>query len=365
MRVLQIINSLNSGGAEKLLVDACIKYQQSNIKVDVLLLNGVKTDFYKKLQKNSNINIYDLGENNDVYKLGNILKIKTYLKNYDIVHVHLFPASYFTVLAKKLTRTQAKFIFTEHNTTNRRRESQMWKPLENFIYRQYDALVSISKDVDESLKRHLELIKTPIHLIRNGIDLQEIQDALPYEKSELGFDKEDILILQVSSFTPQKEQKTAIKSIKNLPHAYKLLLVGEGPKKQECQSLSKQLELEERVLFLGFRNDVPQLLKTVNIVLLSSHYEGLSLASVEGLASTKPFVASDVSGLRDVVQEAGILFENENDKVLSQKLQNLIENEEVYNETVERCLIRAASYDINKMVSEYIDLYKTLLNQVK
>jgi len=91
--------------------------------------------------------------------------------------------------------------------------------------------------------------------------------------------------------------------------------------------------LFSKVRFLGIRDDVPRLLKSVDNVVLSSNYEGLSLSSVEGLASGKPFLASDVPGLTEVVGDSGILFENKNYKSLAKYILKL-NNEPDFKETV-------------------------------
>src|SRR5690606_37044183 len=93
---------------------------------------------------------------------------------------------------------------------------------------------------------------------------------------------------------------------------YVLLLVGDGMLRKSSEELANKIGVKNRVLFLGIRKDVPRLLKSVDLVVLSSHFEGLSLSSVEGLASGTPFLASDVPGLTEVVENAGVLFENDN-----------------------------------------------------
>ena len=117
----------------------------------------------------------------------------------------------------------------------------------------------------------------------------------------------------------------------------------------------------ERVLFLGLRMDVPQLLKTADVVVLSSKYEGLSLSSIEGMASGKPFVASDVPGLQEIVTGAGILFKQGDAKDLANKIENLITNEVYYQEIVNTCLKRSEQYDIQLMVEKHIHLYQTIV----
>ena len=148
--------------------------------------------------------------------------------------------------------------------------------------------------------------------------------------------------------------------MKKLPSDVHLLLVGEGPLKEKNQNLAKEIGVEDRVHFLGFRNDVPRILRTVDIVVLSSHWEGFGLAAVEGMAAGKPVVASDVPGLRDIVQGAGMLFLKENSAELADKIKKLFQEEDEYNKVVKRCIARAGSLSIKRMLERYINVYKEL-----
>lgn len=77
--------------------------------------------------------------------------------------------------------------------------------------------------------------------------------------------------------------------MKYLPEDYHLCLVGDGERRAEFETLVKELGLEQRVHLLGLRSDVPEVLATSDYVVMCSHYEGLSLSSLEGMASGKPF----------------------------------------------------------------------------
>ena len=113
--------------------------------------------------------------------------------------------------------------------------------------------------------------------------------------------------------------------------------------------------------FLGFRNDVERILKTVDVVVLSSHWEGLSLASIEGLASGSPFIASRVQGLQEIVLGYGLLFEKGNAEELCSLIKKLVLDKQFYNEIAEQGLKRAKMYNLNNMVQKLIDLYKELI----
>lgn len=118
----------------------------------------------------------------------------------------------------------------------------------------------------------------------------------------------------------------------------------------------------DRVHFLYLRSDVPRILKTSDIVMMSSEYEGLSLSSIEGMASGKPFVATDVNGLREVVQGAGELFELNNSDELAKILLKLYSDKNYYKKVTERCKVRASLYDIQKMINGYMNVYQEFVN---
>jgi glycosyltransferase involved in cell wall biosynthesis len=355
MKVLQVISSLYMGGAEKLLAESIPLYQSQGLQVDLLLLKGSKTSLLKDLEAKTIGRIYTLG-NGSVYNPMHIFKILSYLKKYDIVHVHLFPSLYWVAIAKMIGLFKVKIIYTEHSTNNRRRKNIVFRVLDKLIYNQYDKIITIADEVDQNLKTHLGFNSSRFELINNGVDVKLFQEAKPYSKNDF-FTDDDKIMIQVSSFRPAKDQITVIRALQYLPKNTKLLLVGEGDLIDVCQNLVKELQFEDRVLFLGVRMDVPRLLKTADIVVMSSIYEGLSLASIEGMASGKAFVASNVPGLREIVNGAGILFEKGNEKQLAFEISKLLSDSEYYNLITDQCYKRAKEYDIEKMIASYIRTY--------
>lgn len=361
MKVLQIINSLGTGGAEKLLLETIPLYRKCGIEMDILILWNNKHQFTQKLKELDCCKVYILNDSQnikDIYNPKNILKIRKILKNYDLAHVHLFPAQYFVPIAN--IGLNKKLLFTEHNTSNNRIKNQFFKPLERWCYARYKKLICISNEINEIYDNYLQLGFKSI-IINNGVDLVKIKEAKPFDKliSNMSFSN-DKIIIQISAFREQKDQDTVVKSLQYLPENFKVVFVGDGIRKKEVEALSKKLDVNERVLFLGQRMDVPELLKSSDYVVLSTKHEGLSLASVEGLASGKPFLGSNVPGLKEIIQGAGILFEYQNPKQLAEEILKL-ENDTVYkNSIVEKCMVRAQQYDINTMVNKHIELYKSV-----
>lgn len=365
MKILQIINSLGTGGAEKLLLDTLPLYRQEGIEMDVLVLWNNNHQFINALKALNCCKVIVLKESDnykDIYALSHIWKLRSYLKQYDVAHIHLFPAQYFTVLANISIGNTCRLVFTEHNTTNRRVQNSYFRYTEKWVYSFFKKIICISPEIQRIYRGYLEGFESKLVIIENGVNLQVIRQAVPLLKSTMhsSISENDALILQVSAFRIQKDQKTLIQALALLPLNVKLILVGDGVLKKDCEERAVALGLHGRVLFLGQRMDIPQLLKTTDVVVLSSKYEGLSLSSIEGMASGKPFVASDVPGLSDVVGGAGVLFECGNAKELATRILELLENKTYYNAVVSACQQKAEQYDIQIMINKHIALYKSV-----
>ncbi|MCY1459029.1 N,N'-diacetylbacillosaminyl-diphospho-undecaprenol alpha-1,3-N-acetylgalactosaminyltransferase [compost metagenome] len=102
-------------------------------------------------------------------------------------------------------------------------------------------------------------------------------------------------------------------------------------------------------------------MKSSDIVIISSHWEGMPLSVLEGMAVEKPVVASNVPGVFQLVDGVGILFEKSNEKELAAKIQVLLNDKIYYNKIALAGLARAKQYDINSMVDKQIELYNGLL----
>jgi glycosyltransferase involved in cell wall biosynthesis len=361
MKVLHIINNLSIGGAEKLLIESIPLYSKSQHAFDIVVLNGKKTPFLDQLKETKSIKIYSLG-NNSVYNPLMIFKIIPFLKKYDIIHVHLFPSLYWVAFAKIISFSSTKLIYTEHSTSNRRRDSFLFSFIDKIVYQQYEFVVAITDEVLLNLTKHLNWTNNnnKFQVIQNGLNLEEIKNAKPYKKTLFFADKEVKILIQVARFSEPKDQKTVINAVALLPTNFKLIFVGDGPLKSEAETLVSELNLQESILFLGVRTDVLSLLKTADFVILSSKYEGLSLSCIEGMASGKPFIASNVPGLKEVVEGRGLLFETGDFKALSNQIKMLTDNKKFYDEIANSCLQKAKQYDITTMITQYINLYESI-----
>jgi hypothetical protein len=360
MKILQVITSLQIGGAEKLIIDMVPLFRKEGHQVDVLLFDGVETPFKKQLEE-LGIRILSFNVKGSVYNPVYIFNLVPIIKQYDIVHTHNTVCQYFAAMAKTFSLCKrTKFVTTEHSTNNRRRKSVYWKLSDRFMYHKYDAIVAISEKVSNLLKIHISDLM--IQVIHNGINIEAYRQVTPLSKENF-VPSGSVLVTMVSRFGEAKDQETLVRALSLLPVNYYVLLVGDGDATlmQRCKELVLNLKLDERVIFTGIRSDIPSILKVADIVVMSSHWEGFGLAAVEGMAAGKPVVATDVPGLAEVVQEAGILFPHGEAKALADIILRLEEEPAYYRQIADRCMRRASGYDIRKTVDRYLQLYQSLL----
>jgi glycosyltransferase involved in cell wall biosynthesis len=359
LKVLAVINNLDTGGAERLLVKAAPKLVNYGITVDVLLLNGTEYPFLNELRKKKCCKIFSLG-NHRVSNPLHIFKIMPHLRKYDVVHVHLFPALYWVALAKLLSFSKVPLVFTEHSTTNKRRKKMVYALVDKLIYSRYSVIVTISTEVKLYLKRHLGKTRNTFRTINNGVEVQAFQDAKIALRSDFNIPEDHSIIIHLARFTPQKDPATLVRAIPYLEHPTTVLFVGEGGERSKIEILVSELDLEQSVKFLGMRTDVPALLKLADIAVLSSNHEGLSLSSLEAMASGTPLIASNVTGLKNVVHGAGILFDHKDEIDLAEKINLLINNKKLYAEIVANGTKRVHKFELKSMVKSHIALYNEI-----
>lgn len=356
MRILHVITSLYTGGAEKLMTDLLPKLQEKGLVVELCVFNGTITPFCEQL-RNNGITIHSFGKGS-VYNPLHIFKLIHLIKkgNFDIIHTHNTASQLFGAIASLFTNK--KFCTTEHSTSNRRRNWRLYRSVDRMMYNRYNHIICISPETRINLLNSLSRTSCPVSIIYNGVDLNKFNTLFSHILPTKNGCR---ILIQVAGFRLEKDQDTTIKALKYLPDNYHLYLVGDGVRHKDLKNLVETLSLQKRVRFLGIRNDIPQLMSYSDFVVMSSHWEGFGLAAVEGMAARKPVIASEVDGLREVVAGAGVLFEHGNEKDLAEKIMQLDSDSKVYELTAKKCFERAKEFDISKMVDGYLKIYTELL----
>ncbi|MFS0576482.1 glycosyltransferase [Sporosarcina sp. 179-K 3D1 HS] len=357
MRVLHIIPTLESGGAEKMLVDIAEEMKDAGVSVEILVLSR-NHDFYGEKLKELNIPTH-YSPVDRVYHPLQMFQVAKHLKRkFDVVHAHLFAPQLYTACMKGLTGRRTAYITTEHNTYNRRREKRYFKLLDRWMYHQYAKIIANTEGTKEELVRYLPGTARKTVVVHNGIYLKRYRDAEPLPRYTLAptYREKDKLVVMVAAMREQKDYETVIRASKLLPDHYHILFVGTGERCAEVMAYAKE-HGSRNIHFLGRRDDVPSILKSCDIFVLSSHWEGFGLVAVEAMAAGLPVVVSDVPGLRDVVDGAGFLFKGGDEEDLTEKMLDVsLKPATAQHERARH--VQLARFSIEQMVARYLELYK-------
>ena len=347
MRILHVITSLEFGGAQRLLVDL-LPLQAASEEVTLLVYERVHNDF-ERIIEDAGIKILCLDErifHNPMV----IYRLRRIFKDYDLVHAHLFPTLYWASLATR--GLNVKLVYTEHSTSNSRRSKWYFRPVERYMYGRYNKIISISQQTQEALISWLGQYDERFVVINNGVDTKKFASVnVPVIPKSL---------IMVSRFASSKDQETVIRAMQYIDKDAILRFVGDGENRPYCEALAKELGVYDRILFLGSRSDVQELVASSYIGIQSSNWEGFGLTAVEIMACGKPVIATNVDGLKQVVEEAGEIFNVGNVSELAARVNYLLSDKEYYHFISDRCRQRAKEYDITMMSERYLRLYKLL-----
>ena len=244
-----------------------------------------------------------------------------------------------------------------------------YAPIESWMYGQYTHVACISKVAEKKLREYIGgrwLDKSSdryhrISTINNGIDVKSISEAAP-DAELLSLKAYRKAILMVAGFREAKDQDTVVKALSLLDRSeFEVWFAGIGVRQNIVKHLADTLGIGGRVRFLGLRTDIPNVLRAADMIVMSSHWEGLSLSNIEGMSAHKPFIASKVNGLREVTEGYGILFEHRDARGLAAEIEHLSKDSQYYQQVANACYERAEQFDIDKMIMAYERMYKRIV----
>lgn len=357
IKVCHVIGKLAFGGAERLLLDICRKIDKDKFQLSIVVLKrdnplieqfedaGVEVKCIEKKGK------YDFSLTRRLAEFFKQLKP-------DIVHTHLFLADFWAGRAARLAGVK-RIVSTKHDILS---EDLIRDYLGRKARLKCDKVVAISKATREYLVETEKISCDRIEVIYNGIDINKF-----YCEKQAILEKEGLVIGTVGRLVGEKGQKHLIRAcrfIKN--HDWRLIVVGEGPLKKELNDLAISLGIADQVRFDGVLEDVRPVLEEMDIFVLPSISEGLSLVILEAAAAGKVVVATKVGGVPEIIKdkENGLLFKPKNIEQLVGHLNWIDEHREEARKMAINLQRRVAQeFDINKTIKEYEKLYLGLVQK--
>jgi glycosyltransferase involved in cell wall biosynthesis len=305
VKVLYVFAALPVGGAEEVLVTEVEGLDPTRFDPRICVLSEIgpvgklleSRGFPVKALQRMKSHRFDPWIIRDLYRL-----IKT--EKVEVVHTHLYDGNKYGRLAAGLARVPC-LISHYHNVYVRRRTK--YHLINRALSLLNDRILAVSQAVKESVVRFDRIAPERIEVLYNGIDPSrfegDFQDSDVRQK--FGVKPEDFLIGVVARLEEQKGHIYLFRALTQLLPAFpqiKVLIVGDGSRRSALEFSVREMGLSERVLFVGTRKDIPEILAALDLFIQPSLWEGFSLAILEALAIGAPVVATAVGGAAEVIR---------------------------------------------------------------
>lgn len=298
---------------------------------------------------------------------GAIFKLKRFIKqkNIDLIHTDAPRQTFYAGIAARLTGKP--LIWHVRVSTPEK------KRYDKFLSYLASKVISVSKAVG----RRFEGLKTnqdKFVVIYNGVDLTEFSSQLPGKKlkEEFGIEEDWILVGVAGQLIPSKGQSEFLKAAAQVSKLFpkvKFMIIGDGNEiyRKSLEDLSQDLGIAEKVIFTGFREDIPRLMAGLDIVVLpSTDLEGFSRVILEAMASSKPVIATELGGNPEAVVDGttGIIIPPEDTTRLAEAILELVKNERKREQMGLSGRERAEKlFSIETNIAQIEKLYEELLCQ--
>jgi glycosyltransferase involved in cell wall biosynthesis len=359
-RVLHIISDSNIGGAGRLLLNFLAQYDRSRLQVYVLCPSG--SLLAERCAASPGVKVLVMPElpPDRSFAPGRLWKqipaIIRMLRRYKISVVHTH-ASFAGRLAARLSGGTC-VIYTRHRlqAAGARPRFSLLSLVDSWAC---DRVVAVSQAVREDLIRQ-GMADRKIALIYNGIDLSKFQPRLNGATPD---DQKPVIGL-VGRLETEKGHRCFLEAARLLLQQHggcRFQIVGSGSLRQELRDLARELGIAGQVEFLGFRDDIPDLLARMSVVVLPSLSEALPLSLVEAMSMGKPCVATNVGGIKEILVDGknGLLVEPEKPRVLAARIAWLLEHPLEARRIGEAAARTAAErFDARVMTEQLTGLYE-------
>ena len=367
--IIIVIDSLDGGGAESQAIKLASGLKKENINVTLFPLRSGGT-----LTKHATDLDIELIEGNlhssrniKSFVKGFILLCKTIrLKNPAIVHSFLPLSNFFGSLAGLISGAKYR-ITSRRGLIKLNYLKKRWRLLDKISNFLSDKIIVNSEAIIDEMINIDSVDLDKVICIRNGINLEKfnVKDyCINDMRSALSLSNSDFAWAKVANFSSIKGHKDLINAFKNIHIKYnsKLFLIGkDNGTLDELKDLVVTQDLESKIKFLGFRDDIPEILLAMDGYICASHTEGFSNAILEAMASGLPIVATKVGGNPEIIrnEKNGLLVKSKDINAITRAMIKIMEDSHLSQKLSKDALKTVnQKYNTKKMVKSYIDVYK-------
>ena len=318
VRLLHITGGSRFGGVAKIILGIGQVAQADGWQVDILTTDSV----FQHAVRDHGLGLVNMDvirrEIRPVWDLGGLVRLHAFLRRepYHIVHTHTSKAGFVGRLAARLAgvpvivHTAHGFAFHEASPVSSR---LFYSTLERMAARWCDRIVSVSEfhrrwaiELGMCSPRRIVAIPNGIASVSRNSEVE-----LGGLRRQLGVQHDDLLILSLARLAPDKGLEYLIEAaaiLLRMGRRIQVAIAGEGPTRDRLEQMARNLGVTDRVVFLGFREDVGDLLAASDLVVLPSLREGLSMALLEAMAAGKPVIATSIGSQREMASHADIAW---------------------------------------------------------
>jgi len=358
IRIVHILTSFGIGGAEQLVLDVCRRLDRKRFDCTVVAVvagGPMRAEFHE-----AGIATEVVGKATTL-GIGTIRRLTEFLRTErpQIVHTHLFGGDTWGRIAAFRSGVP-HVVSTEHNIN--RDEGFVKRFVKRRLAQRTARIVAVS---DAVRSYSIRTDRTPpgnILVIPNGVDLDRFRPRPRHEGGRIRF-------MSVGRLVPQKGHDVLLDAfavLRDTLPAASLVIVGDGPLRPHLEAQARTYHIQDRIQFLGFRRDLPDLFARADIAVFPSRWEGFGMAAIEASACGLPVIASAVGGLMEAVvdQETGLLVPPEEPKLLAEAMVELARDRArctLFGHAGRRYVER--NFDIHRVAQRYAELYEGLVGQ--
>lgn len=292
---------------------------------------------------------------------------------YDLVHCNTPVGGILTRMAANKLRKKEKItvLYEAHGFHffhgGSKKNWLIWYPIEKHFSKKTDVLVTINK-MDYELAKKKFKAKRVERIPGVGLNLSQFMSVGEASniKEELGLNDNHHIVLSVGELNKNKNHQVIIKAIAHLQDEnIHYVIAGNGPLKEELETLAKKLGVEGQVHFLGYRRDIPQLFKSADLLAFPSMREGLGMASIEAMSAGLPLVTSDRHGINDYSENGKTGFKyNPNDYAgFAEGIKTIVYNDDLKKQIGEYNANLAKDYTVDVSMEKLGEIYNQALRK--
>lgn len=291
----------------------------------------------------------------------------------DLLHVHYaIPHAAVAFMAKQVLAASGiklPVVTTLHGTDITLVGSdESFSPVVEFSINSSDGVTTVSRNLKEKTLSHFS-ITNDIKVIYNFIDFDRFKRRDKEHFKKILAPNGEKILAHTSNFRKVKRVEDVILMFKKVAEKVpaKLILIGDGPERQNLEKLCRKIGVCDDIRFLGKQDAVEELLAISDLFILPSENESFGLSALEAMACELPVLSTNIGGLPEVNVngETGFLFDVGDVEGFAEKAIELLTNEELFSHMSQNAKERANLFDINKIVQQYESYYEEIVEKIK